>query len=103
MSTSTPEITPALTTKLTPELTQAALDLTIKAVKPHHPSLALKVQNLMAGKRNISESYKIDLDQSEISSIVNSIIVELQVIHDPGMMVVMQALLEDWESFLHKD
>ena len=95
---STPELTP----QLTPQLTQAALDLTFKAVKPHHPSLALKVQNLMAGKRNIAESYPIELNQDEIQLIVKSISAELQVIQDPGMMVVMQALLEDWQSFLQK-
>ena len=85
-----------------PELTQAALDLTFKAVKPHHPSLALKVQNLMAGKRNIQESYPIDLGLDDIRLIISSLAIELKNINDPGMLVVMSALLEDWESFLHK-
>ena len=85
-----------------PELTQAALDLTIKAVKHHHPSVALKVQNLMAGTRNIQESYPVNLDAEDISIIVSSLTNELNNINDPGMLVVMRALLEDWRSFQQK-
>ena len=85
-----------------PELTQAALDLTIKAVKHHHPSVALKVQNLMAGTRNIEESYPVNLDAKDISIIVFSLTNELNKINDPGMLVVMRALLEDWRSFQQK-
>ena len=68
-----------------PELTQAALDLTIKAVKHHHPSVALKVQNLMAGTRNIEQSYTVNLDAKDISIIVSSLTNVLNKINDPVM------------------
>lgn len=82
-------------------LSQGAIELTFKLLKPSHPSLALQVRNLLEGKRDIKEAYRIDLPQDEILRIAQILSIEVSRIKNPGMMIVAKALVEDWQSFIN--
>lgn len=84
---------------MTDTFSRGALDMTFRLLKPGHPQLALLVRNLLNNSRDNSEMFAIDISEEQVSAIIAGLEEAEINIQDPGMQIVAQALLRDWQLF----
>ena len=94
------------TTRKNPEVfSRGALELTFRLLRSRHPSLALSVQNILAGKPlpgAASDQFHINLDARTVGRVVAALTdMGEQSLHsgsdaDQGRRVVISTLIREW-------
>lgn len=94
-------------------LSRGVLDASFKLLRPHHPGLALQLQNILAGERfslrqhaqasAITDHFHIQLDPRTVGKIVDALTqlgnAALQQHNsEPGALMVLRTLIKEWMS-----
>lgn len=89
---------------------RGALELSFKLLRPHNPTLALEIQNILAGEkfslRNdvqasaVTDHFHIQLGPLVVGRIVDALTqlgnTALEEASEPGLLVVLRTLIKEW-------
>ena len=85
-----------MTDKDAHSLPRGSLQLTFRLLRAHHPELALRVRNLTENSTDNAELFRVRLEPTELTRIIQALTGEIDLIADKGMQIVARSLLEDW-------